>query len=114
MVKSFPLFYYGGSKHHNLPSDRDFIEKRLNCLSVDSRKLVSEEYTQIFLSHINKGEYRLARFDANTFLDNFVGDIFKMKEEEREANANNHAWISKRIQQVREAQRQARAKIVLD
>lgn len=114
MGEYFPLFYYSGSKHHNLPSDRDFIAARLNCLPVNVRKMVSEEYTQIFLTHLNKGEYRLARLNANTFLHNFVGDVFKVKEDEREENASNQEWIRDKIKQVRNAQRATRKRIILD
>lgn len=111
----FPLFWYGGSKYHGIPSDKEFIEARLNCLPADQRILVSEEYTNIFVRHHNAGRYREARLEANQFLDDYVRNIFHaVPEQERDQNIQNEKWIRERIAQVRAAQDKTKPKIRLE
>ena len=111
----FPLFWYGGSKHHGIPSDKPFIEARLNCLPADQRVLVSEEYTEIFKRHINAKRWREARLEANQFLDDYVRNIFHaVPKEERTENIQNEKWIRERIAQVRAAQDKVKPQIRLE
>lgn len=111
----FPLFWYGGSKRHGIPSDKPFIEARLNCLPADQRIYVSEEYTKIFVTHHNAKRYREARKEANEFLDNYVREVFHaVPEKERNDNITNQKWIQERITKVREAQKNMKPKIVLE
>lgn len=116
MVKEyFPLFWYGGSKRHDIPSDKEFIEARLSCLPPDQRVWVSEEYSEIFKRHINAGRYRLARLEANEFLDNYVREIFHaVPKQERQDNVQNEKWIRERIAKVRAAQKKSRPGIRLE
>ena len=111
----FPLFWYGGSKYHGIPSDREFIEARLNCLPADQRVLVSEEYSEIFKRHVNAKRWREARLEANQFLDDYVRNIFHaVPKEERTENIQNEKWIRERIAQVRAAQDKVKPQIRLE
>ncbi|QKN84432.1 hypothetical protein MARILYN_24 [Vibrio phage Marilyn] len=111
----FPLFYYGGSKKHGIPSGRPFIEARISCLPDVQRQLVASEYDEIYKRNWNAGRYREARYEANAFLNNYVRDVFQgTTEQERETHIVNEDWIKQRIAKVREAQKSTRKKISPD
>ncbi len=113
LVAWYPKFYYGGSKHHNLPSDRDWIFKYLELLSEDNQKIVSEEYEQIFLSFHNRGEFRKARYEANKFLQDFTNSHYATGEPMQPAeNKTDHNKLGKKIAQVRKTQRDSRPRII--
>ncbi|WP_159066158.1 hypothetical protein [Vibrio harveyi] len=108
-----PKFFYGGSKHHNLPSDRDWIFKHLELLSEDNQKIASEEYEQIFLSFHNKGEFRKARYEANKFLQDFTNSHYATGKPMQPAeNKTDHNKLGKKIAQVRKTQRDSRPRII--
>lgn len=115
MIEYFPLFYYSGSKRWGLPSDRDFIQQRLNCLPVDKRITVSKEYDKIYMAPFSAGGKAPDRKGANEFLQALVKDIFsEPTPEERERKANDDAWVTNRIRQIKAMQRSKRKRIVLD
>lgn len=95
-----PKFYYGGSKRHKLPSDLEFIFKYLDCLPEDRQKEASEKYDEIFKRHVNSGQLRKARYEANKFLQDFVKGYHKPgtepeKTEKPKESSRLKQWISK-------------------
>ncbi|ENC6709549.1 hypothetical protein ABKY54_004155 [Vibrio harveyi] len=117
-VAWYPRFYYSGSIKHKLESDRDFIFKHLHCLPEELQKEASETYEEIFKRHLNKKQFRQARYEANKFLQVFTKTHCMPKREvelktpstpKAAGNSNWSQWVAK----TRKAQQDSKKKIYL-
>ena len=111
----YPKFYYGGSKHHGIKSDFEFIVKHLRCLTESDAKKASYEYEQIYLTYTERKERREARYYANKFLQEFTKEhckpgIHKVDSETKEKKSGK---VQALIEKAKKAQREAKPKIEL-
>lgn len=108
-----PLFWYCGSKKWGIASDIHFIRERLQWLSYENQKIACDEYDEIYKRHINSGEVRLARLNANTMLNELVKKYGITKKDYREIQAANddEEYIAARIEELKAAQKRAKPHI---
>ncbi len=107
MIHYMPKFYYSGSKQWDIPSDRIFIEKKLNRLNMANQKIISEQYEEIFKHYHNRGEWRKAREIANGMLNDAANDFGLSLSEYKKLKVANDDFVGD--ENVEEAQARADA-----
>ncbi len=115
MIYFSPRFLYSGSKKWGIPSDRIFIEGKLQRLNPENQRIATEQYEDIYRFHFNRGEYSLARDSANRILTRFVNDYgITLTQFQNLQAANDDAdWIESEIEKLKRLQRVARPRIDL-
>lgn len=115
MIHKTPEMYYSGSKKHGISSDLVFIQSKLGRLNRENQLIACETYEEIYKRHINAGEYRLARLNANKFLNEFANEygITLQDYQHLQAANDDQAWIDSKIEELKKHQKLARPRIYL-
>lgn len=115
MIYFSPRFLYSGSKKWGIPSDRIFVERKLQRLNPENQKVASEMYEEIYKFHFNRDEFGPARNNANRALVRFVNEYgITLQDFQKLQAANDDAdWIESEIDKLKRLQRLAKPRIEL-
>jgi hypothetical protein len=112
VVRLFPHFFYCGNRH--VKGDFDYITGKLARLSDENKRIISEQYAEVYRYHFNKKEYREARAEANKLLHNFVEEygIKKSDVSQARTESNNDHQFKERIEKLRRSQKTGKLSIL--
>lgn len=105
-AKPYPKFYYSGRRGEC--SDVGWIMARLSGFSQSDAERVSEEYSNIYLRHMELGEYSQARKNANLYLENQLAEFGLSPEEIEKLNVSES--VKEKIKKMVERCKLARLK----
>ncbi|TVO37368.1 hypothetical protein [Vibrio algivorus] len=115
MIHYTPKFFYSGSKSHGIKSDLVFVKSKLGRLNKENQFIACEAYEEIYKRHFNAGEYRLARLNANKFLNEFANEygITLQDYQHLQATNDDQAWIDSKIEELKKHQKLSKPRIYL-
>lgn len=105
-AKPYPKFYYSGRRGER--SDIGWIMARLAGFSQSDAERVAEEYSNIYLRHMELGEYSQARKNANLYLENQLAEFGLSPEEIEKLNVSES--VKEKIKKMVERCKLARLK----
>lgn len=97
----FPQFYFFGNRH--MKSDRPFIEKCLQFMSDDNKRMASDHYRELYL--------REGRKAANFFLADFAKKYGVSREEYEEARVEAGGLNQKFRDKIEELKKMKRGRV---